>query len=252
MKYPCSIIKDLLPLYIDDVLSSESQQAVTEHLAECDSCQKEYQQMQANEDSIIACNICKEEEDRQMADSLKKIKNRLNRNNRRIMLCAACAVLALCMAYEMLFCLPLKTVSPDDVQITAGSYKLQDLPYNLYNVADGTADGKVTISLHEYESREPTYRVEIPAIPDTQISVTEDMLNTGGYVSMVSITSKYRLDTPDWDINGDTMYIRSFKTTLLGGRSGEKTVQRLEFRPVNKIVLINDDGTEKIMWENAQ
>lgn len=37
----CSIVKDLLPLYADNVCSLESKKLVSEHLAECESCQKE-------------------------------------------------------------------------------------------------------------------------------------------------------------------------------------------------------------------
>lgn len=39
MKTNCNIIKDLLPLYVDGVISKESTQLVDEHLSECDHCQ---------------------------------------------------------------------------------------------------------------------------------------------------------------------------------------------------------------------
>jgi len=38
MKQNCEIIKDLLPLYIDDACSSESKKSVEEHLQECIDC----------------------------------------------------------------------------------------------------------------------------------------------------------------------------------------------------------------------
>ncbi len=38
MKYPCGMIRDLLPLYHDGVCSGESREAVESHLAECESC----------------------------------------------------------------------------------------------------------------------------------------------------------------------------------------------------------------------
>ena len=38
MKYPCDTVKDLLPLYHDDVCSASSRQIVEEHLAECPAC----------------------------------------------------------------------------------------------------------------------------------------------------------------------------------------------------------------------
>ena len=44
-KIPCSMIKDLLPLYIDHVLSTETEQFVKAHLQTCENCQKEYETM---------------------------------------------------------------------------------------------------------------------------------------------------------------------------------------------------------------
>ncbi|MGL6199527.1 MAG: zf-HC2 domain-containing protein [Lachnospiraceae bacterium] len=46
MKIPCEVIKDLLPLYIDDVCSDESRKMIIEHLAECKECKSELAAMQ--------------------------------------------------------------------------------------------------------------------------------------------------------------------------------------------------------------
>ena len=40
MKIHCNIAKDLMPLYIDDVLSEESKAAVEEHLTGCEDCRE--------------------------------------------------------------------------------------------------------------------------------------------------------------------------------------------------------------------
>ena len=40
MKITCNIIEDLLPLYIDDMVSEDSRQLVEEHLKECAACRK--------------------------------------------------------------------------------------------------------------------------------------------------------------------------------------------------------------------
>lgn len=42
MKYPCSLIQDLLPLYHDGVCSEESKQIVEQHLSECSVCKDTY------------------------------------------------------------------------------------------------------------------------------------------------------------------------------------------------------------------
>ena len=41
----CNVIKDLLPLYVDDCCSEESTRLVAEHLDTCESCRKIYDQM---------------------------------------------------------------------------------------------------------------------------------------------------------------------------------------------------------------
>ncbi len=41
----CNVIKDLLPLYVDDCCSEESSQLVREHLKECAACQGVYSAM---------------------------------------------------------------------------------------------------------------------------------------------------------------------------------------------------------------
>ena len=38
MKVKCAVINDLLPLYVDDVLSKESRELIEEHIRECESC----------------------------------------------------------------------------------------------------------------------------------------------------------------------------------------------------------------------
>ena len=40
MNYPCGIIRDLLPLYHDDVCSTETRNAVEKHCAGCADCRK--------------------------------------------------------------------------------------------------------------------------------------------------------------------------------------------------------------------
>ena len=42
----CEIIRDLMPLYLDDVCSGETKQMVEEHLDECEECRKYIKQMQ--------------------------------------------------------------------------------------------------------------------------------------------------------------------------------------------------------------
>ena len=48
MKISCDVIRDLLPLYVEDMLSNDSKNIVDEHIEQCESCRdelKNYQEM---------------------------------------------------------------------------------------------------------------------------------------------------------------------------------------------------------------
>lgn len=45
MKVPCGVVRDLLPLYAEDLAGEESRALVEEHLADCPDCRKQYEDM---------------------------------------------------------------------------------------------------------------------------------------------------------------------------------------------------------------
>ena len=45
MKYECDIVKDLMPLYIDDLLSENSKKFVEDHINNCESCKNYYDKL---------------------------------------------------------------------------------------------------------------------------------------------------------------------------------------------------------------
>lgn len=80
--YPCELIRDLLPGYIDEILSRESTDIVRGHLETCEKCRQIYTEMQ---ESLGAEDSPKE----QLAlDALKKVRQR----TKRIKLIATIAV----------------------------------------------------------------------------------------------------------------------------------------------------------------
>ena len=74
MKYQCGIIKDLLPIYIEELCTSESKKIVEEHLEECSDCKQHYLQMKSFGDGV--CNE-KNEDDKAFLESLKKVKKQI-------------------------------------------------------------------------------------------------------------------------------------------------------------------------------
>ena len=70
MKISCEIIRDLLPLYLDDVCSNDSKTMIEEHFAECDNCKSELQTMAQN------LHIISKEQNLLEAEVVKKMSNK--------------------------------------------------------------------------------------------------------------------------------------------------------------------------------
>lgn len=70
----CNIVRDLLPLYIDDVLSIDSKNFVESHLESCSDCKKEYELMK--EELIIP----RETKDNGLQSIKKTLKNKKIKN----------------------------------------------------------------------------------------------------------------------------------------------------------------------------
>ena len=83
MKLSCDIIRDLLPLYAEELASADSRESVEEHLLGCESCRKAYEDMKT-------CPVIIPEE-----PGLDTVRRGLWR---RRLLTALCAVLIVCMA----------------------------------------------------------------------------------------------------------------------------------------------------------
>ena len=76
MKIECNIIKDLLPIYVDNCCSTESKQFVDEHLKECEKCKDSYEHMKVSFINEIEDNSCEPEKHDEiiMRKGVKKIR----------------------------------------------------------------------------------------------------------------------------------------------------------------------------------
>lgn len=85
----CNIIKDILPLYVDEVVSDDTRNMVSSHMEHCGDCRKKYEEMKADV-SIPIENSAK---------PLKKIKNAWKRK-KVILVCATliAAIAIMCCA----------------------------------------------------------------------------------------------------------------------------------------------------------
>ena len=73
MNKDCEIIKDLLPLYVDDVCSTETREFVEKHLKNCNECQKYFETMEKDENN-------KNNKNSDEKESIKNFNNKIKRN----------------------------------------------------------------------------------------------------------------------------------------------------------------------------
>ena len=50
MKIECSVVRDLLPLCVEDMVSKETSQLVNDHLKECPECRAEFESLKTGGD----------------------------------------------------------------------------------------------------------------------------------------------------------------------------------------------------------
>ena len=242
MTYPCPVILDLLPLYLDEVLSPESTDAVEQHLAECESCRQYCEQMRGGEIKVKASP-----DEHRAAESLRRIKAKLSRRTRRIIAASLAGALLLVGGYYVLFNVPLKSLTPADVSMTAAVYPMEEL-------RDDTATPNCTVSFELSDYDDPHVTIVVPGFGGMDVS--EDMIAQDSYVTVVTWSSDYFLRVLKYGEGSDpdTLYITDFKTSILGNKAQDyqKSMSNLEFRKFDRIVYLEKNGTETVLWEAPQ
>lgn len=108
-KISCDVIKDLLPLYIDEVVSEDTKLLVEEHVAECDDC-KEVLQHMADE---VAIPVSKDSEQEEAA-FLTKVQNTIRKKNTRTAIISALISTVVIVGVWCVMCLPTKVIPYED------------------------------------------------------------------------------------------------------------------------------------------
>lgn len=243
MKYPCEMIRDLLPLYIDGVCSETSREIVEEHLSGCQPCRECCEAMRTAE------GIAKKDSDSiKLANGLMNLKKRVNRRFLKVSLAALALLACVVTGKHVLFDLPLKELSPGDVQVKARCYAMEEL--TKLNV-DATDDVSVRISKGDDDTDED-YRIVIPFSPELEFSMTENAIEGTNHITIMEWQSDYFLRDIRWHADrfeDGILYVSSIKTTLLNNKVSAQSFATMEMRRISKIVYVDDDGTETVMWE---
>lgn len=244
MTYPCGIIKDLLPLFIDEVCNDESKEAVENHLSECEKCRSYYETMKLTDDFEEKKNA--NFDDMKLADSLKNVKSKINKKIRNIVFFALATVVVFIFGFNFLFNVAVKDVSLNDISVSANVYSLAEL---MENTADDFSDSVSVAIFSNDGDKTETVRVKIPELGI--VSLTKDTMEKCKYATVISFSSEYFLRTIKREIKDDTVYISAFKTTILNNKAEkyQKSMKNLEFKEINKIIFVDDNEKEIVLWQ---
>ena len=78
MKTECSVVRDLLPLYVEDMVSEETAEHINEHLATCEECKAELERLKEGAELTAI-----EEKPAVRVDSAKPFKKIVKKINRQ-------------------------------------------------------------------------------------------------------------------------------------------------------------------------
>ena len=117
-KFPCDVVRDLLPLYHDEVCSEASRQMVEEHLSTCVDCRNELAVI--GRDIQLAPEEIKDNQQDQTA--LKSMSAFWNKTRKKAFLKGMALATAVCLllvgSYYGLFEWNITTVASEDVEIS--------------------------------------------------------------------------------------------------------------------------------------
>lgn len=131
MNISCEIIRDLLPLYVDEVCSNDSRVMVDRHLQGCESCRTELNYMKGElpQVAVIAEEV----------DSLKAARKAQNRFTVRGILGTLAAVLCMITVGAFLFHPDVPfPVEPSRMQVEAACQLENGNIYFMWSMKDGT------------------------------------------------------------------------------------------------------------------
>ena len=243
MKYPCETIRDLLPLYIDSVCSDASREIVEEHLADCEPCRDCLEAMRTT-----GSTAAKDAESLKLANGLMNLKRKVSMRFFKLSLAAILLLAFIITGKHVLFDMPLKELGPGDVQVKAKSYAMEELTKLNVDAAD---DVSVRIAKGNDDTDE-NYRIVIPFSPQVEFSMTESDIEDTDHITIMEWQSNYFLRDIRWhaeNFDDGVLYVSSIKTTLLNNKVSAQSSTSMEMRRISKIVYVEDDGTETVMWE---
>lgn len=238
-KYPCNVIKDLLPSYIDGVCSEKTNTDIEEHLKECASCRTLYDSMKEDLPGVSDSSYSSMDEKK----IIQKVNKKINDKDKtvRIICIAICAFVILT---TLLFIIPIKKIPKDTLDINVTEERLvvhfppelmtkdsanPDFPSDdsigSFNSANSWKDNTIFLFPSDKNLDECTFfEATIDNYPDYSFAIDSEYCQHYNvmplYIDVITISSDYSIKTyyEEYRTEDDKLIfnLKSARTTLLG------------------------------------
>ncbi len=238
-KYPCNVIKDLLPSFIDNVCSKETAADIEEHLNECASCKALYDSMKEDLPGISESSYSSMDE----KIIIQKVNKKINSKDKTVKI-VCIAICALVILAAFLFIVPIKKIPKENLSINVSEEPLivhfpsgamtektvnPDFPEDNsdvnFNSRGAWQDDTIFIFPSDKNLDECTfYPATIENYPDYSFAIDVNYLEyynvVALYIDVITISSDYSIKTynEEYRTEGDKLIfnLKNARTTLFG------------------------------------
>lgn len=190
----CEIVKDLIPLCVDDVASNSSVDFVNQHISTCAECRKVMENMKGSLQIPISTS--------EQLNSTKPFEKMRKVLSRRMILTAGISVLVICAVIVLLFLSDTKNLLNGKPLLTEG-----DAAYR------ASMKAKAYISFHMDEFPSADYDAIEPAVAAELVE--DDEFSTQAYKVTVEFCIPDAAEYPAFEMLIDAVSGDTLKTTVL-------------------------------------
>ncbi len=181
MKQECNIIQDLLPNYIENLVSKDTAEYIENHINGCDECKKILELMQNN---TTDSNNKKEKEEEIEVDHLKKYKKKMKVIKRVVIILVAIIVIALLVGLK--FAMNYNTYNIIAKNVVNSRQELENSNnYSIYKIwgYENKETGEMIVkSIQEYYYKDGKYKIVDKLISNDNLNIEEALNGSDGVI----------------------------------------------------------------------
>lgn len=155
----CDIVRDLLPLYHDGVVSKASKNAIEEHLAECEPCKKEYEE--------LLSELPIESFDNNTKHKFKALMSK--QKTKRVCILIASIILTCILAISTVFVLtevPLIKIPDSEIEVIKSYGYATEEGYEFFILYDMSCYNSMSFEMGEHKDGIQSLEVKRPVLAD--------------------------------------------------------------------------------------